>query len=59
MWTARNKSTGREYPLTNEEKAYYETSPHLKGKYTFEPLAAAEQPKRAAEPTGDKKAAAA
>ena len=35
MWKAKNKATGREYVLTDAQKAHYETSPRLRGKYTF------------------------
>ena len=61
-WIAKNKVTGKEYVLDDAQKAHYETSPHLEGKYTFKPATAAvpkgvekvveEKPKKAkAEPT--------
>lgn len=40
-WEAKNKVTGRVYILTDAQKAHYEKSPHLSGKYTFKAAAAA------------------
>lgn len=63
-WIAKNKTTSKEYILDDAQKAHYETSPHLEGKYTFKPSAAAppkgvdkmaeEKPKKGkVEPTPD------
>lgn len=56
MWKATNKKTGVQYPLSDDQKAYYESSPHLKDKYDFEQVAS-ESTKKAPDPVGEKKAA--
>lgn len=35
MWIATNRLTRKTYNLTDAQKAHYESSPHLAGKYTF------------------------
>lgn len=35
MWIATNRLTRKTYSLTDAQKAHYEASPHLAGKYTF------------------------
>ncbi len=34
-WKAKNKTTGREYLLSDSQKAAYEASAHTRGKYSF------------------------
>ena len=37
-WKAKNKTTGREYLLSDSQKAAYEASAHTRGKYSFTPI---------------------
>lgn len=39
-WKAKNKVTGKEYTLSDSQKAAYEASAHTRGKYTFTPVTA-------------------
>lgn len=34
-WKAKNKTTGKEYLLSDSQKAAYEASAHTRGKYSF------------------------
>lgn len=45
MWIARNKTTGKEYPLTDEQKAAYESGAHTRGKYAFKKAEVVAPPK--------------
>lgn len=35
MWIAKNKRSGVEQPVTDEEKATYEANPFYKSRFTF------------------------
>ncbi|MBK6622909.1 MAG: hypothetical protein IPG32_19360 [Saprospirales bacterium] len=39
-WKAKNKTTGREYLLSDSQKAAYEASAHTRGKYSFTAITA-------------------